>query len=214
MLNRRALSRGDTLIEVLFAVTVFSLVAVGAISIMNQGTAAAQRSLEITLVRQQIDSQAEALRFLNASYVSAYSSGATFPASTPAGQWQQIRDSIISDSSSISDFGVTGDTCRAAPPTGSFIINTSSAKFEKLVGDKYKLASTYSQVRYTDTGSTKAISDAEGIWVEGVVSDTFVGDNQGNAGYVDFHIRACWDSPGLAVPMTMGTIVRLYEPRG
>jgi len=44
-------SRGDTLIEVLLAVTIFSMLAVGVITVMNQGTHAAQRALEITLVR-------------------------------------------------------------------------------------------------------------------------------------------------------------------
>lgn len=60
-------SRGDTIIEVILAVAVFSLVAVGAMSIMNHGVAMAQRSLEITLVRQQIDAQAEMLRFVSDS---------------------------------------------------------------------------------------------------------------------------------------------------
>jgi type II secretory pathway pseudopilin PulG len=64
--------RGDTIIEVLFAVTVFAMVAVGAMTIMNQGTATAQRSLEVTLVRQQIDAQAEAIRYIHQAYVSAY----------------------------------------------------------------------------------------------------------------------------------------------
>ena len=47
--------RGDTIIEVLLAVTVFSLVAIGAMMVMNQGTNSAQRSLEVTLVKQQIE---------------------------------------------------------------------------------------------------------------------------------------------------------------
>lgn len=212
MLTKKHHKRGDTLIEVLFAVTVFSLVAVGSMSIMNQGTAASQRSLEITLVRQQIDSQAETLRFLNASYVSVYSSGVTYPADTPAGQWQQIHDSIMSDGStaSVSEFG----KCPNPPPDGSFVMNTNGAKFVKLASDKYKPAVTYSQVRYIDDDSTKVVDSSEGLWIEGIASDEPTDNNQKNTGYIDFHIRACWDSPGLTVPMTLGTIVRLYEPRG
>lgn len=57
--------RGDTLIEVLLSVTIFSMVAVGTMTVMNQGVAIAQQSLEITLVRQQIDAQAEMLRFVH-----------------------------------------------------------------------------------------------------------------------------------------------------
>ncbi|RYF29698.1 MAG: hypothetical protein EOO17_00170 [Chloroflexi bacterium] len=70
MLNRA--ERGDTIIEVLFAITIFSFVAVGGLSIMNQGVATAQRSLEIGLVRQQMDAQADALRYLNQAYVADY----------------------------------------------------------------------------------------------------------------------------------------------
>lgn len=63
---------GDTIIEVLLAVTVFSMVAVGGMAIMNQGAAMAQRSLEISLVRQQIDAQADALRYIHHAYASSF----------------------------------------------------------------------------------------------------------------------------------------------
>lgn len=205
--------KGDTIIEVLFAVTVFSLVAVGGISIMNQGTAAAQRSLEITLVRQQIDAQAETLRFLNASYVSAYQSSTTFSIDTPAGQWQQIQEGIDGVTTA-SDFGTNDGTCPAIPD-GSFVLNTNSAKFVKLVDDKYSPAVTYSQVRYDkDKDGASVVDKAEGIWIEGIKANIGGDNHQYSADYIDFHIRACWDSVGQSVPVTTGTIVRLYEPRG
>ncbi len=59
----RKLNRGDTLVEVLLGVTIFSLVAVIALETMNRGMAIAQYSLETTLVRQQVDAQAEMLRY-------------------------------------------------------------------------------------------------------------------------------------------------------
>src|SRR5674476_81397 len=90
-LNIRNNIRGDTLVEVLFATAVFSLVAVGCLSIMNQGAATAQRALEITLVRNEIDAQAETLRFLNASYIQAYQSGITSYPNTPADEWHSIK---------------------------------------------------------------------------------------------------------------------------
>ena len=40
--NQRTLQSGDTLIEVLFAFAVLSLVIVGALSIMNQGAVSSQ----------------------------------------------------------------------------------------------------------------------------------------------------------------------------
>ena len=59
----RKFNRGDTLVEVLLGVTIFSLVAVIALETMNRGMAIAQYSLETTLVRQQVDAQAEMLRY-------------------------------------------------------------------------------------------------------------------------------------------------------
>ena len=58
VLMRRS-SRGDTLVEVLLGVTIFSLVAVITLETMNRGMAISQYALETTLVRQQVDAQAE-----------------------------------------------------------------------------------------------------------------------------------------------------------
>ena len=63
------LLKGDTLVEVMFAVGIFGLVAVGAIGIMNKGLYDAQKALEITMARQEIDAQAEALRFIHNAYI-------------------------------------------------------------------------------------------------------------------------------------------------
>jgi len=199
--------RGDTLIEVLFAITIFSLTAVGGLSIMNQGTAISQRALEITLVRQEIDAQAEALRFLNSSYVAAYQSGLDYGV-TPAGQWASMLENI-SDNEQASDFSLmaSGD---CSSPAGSFAIDTRNAKFIKPADNKLSLAQTYSQVRYNSDDQVTAV---EGLWIEAVHPDIKKENGQNNADYVDFHIRACWDSPGQSVPVTLGTIVRLYEPR-
>jgi len=211
LINGRLKTRGDTLIEVLFAITIFSLVAVGSLAIMNQGSDTAQRALEITLVRNEVDAQAETLRFLNSSFIAAYQSGgATYPGTTPAGQWQLMENSIIATGNSqASPFGnIT--TC-PAPPAGSFILNTHNATFIAPSDGKLSLAQSFAQVAYDGGGQ---VTMAYGIWVEAVRSATVAGNNQANAGYIDFNIRACWDSPGQSVPVTIGTIVRLYEPRG
>lgn len=62
--------RGDTLIEVMFAVAVFAMVAVISISMMNAGVASGERSLELVSARNELNGQAEALRFIHSSYVS------------------------------------------------------------------------------------------------------------------------------------------------
>ena len=207
-------SRGDTIIEVLFAITVFSLLVVGSLSIMNQGSATAQRSLEISLVRNEIDAQAEALRFLNASYVAAYESGASTAGSNPfsatesaaARSWWGIDKNTATDTI-ISTFG----TCPDSIPSNSFIINTKNAARLNLDIANWSSATTYAQVRYKST-DPNSIDKAEGIWIEAVKPNIATGHNQDNASYIDFHIRACWYSLGQSTPMTLGTIVRLYEP--
>ena len=61
--------RGDTLVEVMFAITIFALIAVLSINLMNSGVSTAQTALEVTMARNEIDGQAEALRFIQNSYL-------------------------------------------------------------------------------------------------------------------------------------------------
>ena len=212
MLRQRRSQRGDTIIEVLFAVTVFSLVVVAALSLMNQGSATAERSLEITLVRQEMDSQADTLRFLHDSYVQTYYSGITFntsdATSTPAEEYYKIIQHVQAvGAKSASNFGSTAcDT----PPNGSFIMNTRRAILTS-GSSIFKNPQTYAHVDY-DT--TDAVTDSQGVWIEAVRSGTSSDINQSDSGYIDFHIRSCWYAPGVSQPMHLGTIVRLYEPRG
>ena len=197
--------RGDTLIEVLFAFTVLSLVVVGAMTIMNQGTIASQRALETTFVRQEIDSQATTLRFLHDAYVASFIPGATYEATTPAGQWAKMSAEMTATTASSFD---GSDTC-PTPPTGSFIMNTATATY--VAGTQAILipAVTSSQVTYT----SNTVKNAEGIWIEGVKSAVSADVNKKNVRYIDFHIRACWQNPGEGLAMRIGTIVRLYEPQ-
>lgn len=201
--------RGDTLVEVLFATAVFSLVAVGCLSIMNQGAATAQRSLEITLVRNEIDAQAETLRFLNASYISAYNPDPSTVYSGPALQWKQMQDFVVSHEDNITDLS---DGCNV--PGGNnyrYILNARKALYLNPTNLKPSAAKIFSRVVYDNDSPASipanAVTSAEGIWIE--TSWNWLDDN---VGYIDFHIRACWDSPGQTTPVTLGTIVRLYEP--
>ena len=61
--------RGDTLIEVMLSISVFAVVAMLSINLMNDGINTAQRTLETAMARNEIDAQAEALRFVHQSYV-------------------------------------------------------------------------------------------------------------------------------------------------
>lgn len=61
--------KGDTLIEVLLAVGIFSMIAISVVAVMSGGTSSAQTALETTLAREEIDAQAEALRYIHSSYI-------------------------------------------------------------------------------------------------------------------------------------------------
>ena len=60
---------GDTIIEVMMALAVFAVLAIITVNLMNSGINNAQRTLEYTMARNEIDSQAEALRYIHQSYV-------------------------------------------------------------------------------------------------------------------------------------------------
>ena len=63
-----SVKHGDTIIEVVFAFMVFATVSVASIGIMNSGLNQAQRSLEVTMARNEIDAQAEAIRFIHNNF--------------------------------------------------------------------------------------------------------------------------------------------------
>jgi type II secretory pathway pseudopilin PulG len=204
--------RGDTLIEVLFAFSVFSLVAVGALTIMNQGSNVSERSLEISLVRSQLNAQAETLRFLHDSYTSTYQPGQTFnPNATnkpPAWQWQAMEDAIISaGATTATDLGSVSSSCPTNLPSGSFILDSQAGTYVSQANMAFLPATTYAQVQYSNGPKP------QGIWIEGIRSDPNNKQGQQNLGYIDFHILACWPGVGTNIPMTLGTVVRLYESR-
>ena len=190
--------RGDTIIEVLLAVTIFSLVAVGAMVIMNQGTNAAQRSLEITQVRQQIDAQAESLRAAQQAFTVASDPN------DPDLTWNQIADPTPTAHFD-SDASVTGcPESETGDIAGTFVMDTRTGTmaptgwFNSISADD---APPYAKVDYT--GGTRAY----GLWIE----RTF--ENGGDApDAYNFIIRACWYGAGLNRPLQIDTLVRLYDP--
>ncbi len=66
---KRKFFAGDTLVEVMIAVGIFCLVAIGVVSVMSSSTAKVQSTLELTMTRNEIDAQAEALRFIQSAYI-------------------------------------------------------------------------------------------------------------------------------------------------
>lgn len=202
MLKRRQ-ATGDTIIEVLLAVTIFSFLAGITLMLMNQSVNAAQRATEITLVRQQIDGQADMLRALHE--IAAKSNA---PNTTRWADIAKMADEASGSATSINnglcpDQAVSSRHLRsksfALDPDHSLNIIDSEAN------DRYKPAGVEA-----GTPPYAKVQDgtAYGIWIE--PSTEGVGDENKVGTYV-FRIRTCWDSPGINTPMQIETVVRLYD---
>ena len=126
---------GDTLVEVMLAMAIFAAISVFAVNIMNSGVNTAQRTLEITMARNEIDAQIEALRYIHQSYIAERQ--------LPADQsqfrklWNALRDAAskainINKSDKTNSFNMdTITTCDDVYATGKqidtyhgFVLNT------------------------------------------------------------------------------------------
>jgi len=188
-------SRGDTIIEVLVSFAVFSLVVVSAIIIMNQGVAAAQRSLEITLVRQQIDSQ-----------VAMIQRAQQYDLQT----WKDIRTNAVDTIGSFS--AVTNTACpdSAGLGTGAFFVAATAGLTDTTrygaSAATYQKAVTYARADVMGDDTALFEPKSYGLWATLVKAENFA-----QLSAYDLHIRACWDSVGTNVPVTIATVVRLYD---
>lgn len=195
MLNRSA-SRGDTIIEVLLAFTVFCLIAVLGMNLMNQGTATAQRAMEITQVKQQIDAQVEALRAAQQDY---FAKGGAAPGTgTPADSWKSIT--TLADVSA----GTIGNTCSVSSSNG-FIMNPVTATKGGIISDVNALPA--GEAPHAQVQLSGATVKSYGIWIEKTKVD---GTNSDSKAY-DFRVRACWYGPGVNSPMQLQSVVRLFD---
>lgn len=197
LVKRQKFLRGDTIIEVLFAVTIFSALAISGLSVMNRSVGTAQRTLEVSLVRQEINNQAEVLRFIHDSYISGSDT-------IQAQVWNNIADSSnIILANQLTSLDTLVNSCQ--PPTQrAFILNPRTVKLvTNSTANIFQPAQIYSQLRYN---SDNSIAKVDGIWIQQLVG------NNGGTEYRDFHIRACWQAPGGNVPVTLSTVVRLYVP--
>ncbi len=190
MLRRQ---RGDTIIEVMLAFSIFSMLSVGAMTVMGQGTNASQRALEITLVRQQIDAQAEALRAAHQA-----DTGTNADAATP---WDAI--SINQDTEVFTNYDTT---CPTSAPDDSFIMDARDSTVRE-DGPWFQSVDQSPTLPYSHVNYSSGEPVAYGLWVE----RKFEGETTLADAY-NFTVQACWFGAGLENPLHIETVVRLYEP--
>ncbi len=222
--------RGDTIIEVMFAVVIFSMVAVISISLMNVSLMQSEASLELVASRSDIDTQMEGLRFIHSSYISEMTLPRCIDAD-PGATCQQYRalwKDIVNGASTASPAAeFPPETCQEVRNlSGAFILNlnqlrstsgTDTQHVKVPVGKDQAGAASNSGVnaRIIYSNSSESSSNildkgeellnvtSQGIWIIPV---------KGN-GYYDFYAQACWDPPtDSKAPVTIDTVIRLYDP--
>ena len=190
------IKKGDTLIEVVLAVGIFSMVAIAIVAVMASGTTGAQTALETTLAREEIDAQAESIRFIQSAYVADKDSGDN--------RFQKLWQKIVSNAVSVS--GTDDEILHYAPKTceslyaddgevknhNGFVINnfqlgtfTSDTIDRVYISAKDKPASFVQTLTYprlvfnnsnssldSETSSANTLYQAEGLYVVAVKEST------------------------------------------
>ena len=192
--THRYTERGDTLVEVLLAITLMSVAITATYSIMTRMFATGMVAQERSQTQALMNGQAALIR-------DAQRRGDD--------DWTAIVDHAV-DRTSLSE--VSGDGCTAttyggqnSPSTRWFYMDpagaTGVAGFKTFKGDNSSNSLLPSMPR---KASFPRIGD--GLWAETVKYTT-----SGQV-YYDIYIKACWDSSYSNIRQQMKTIVRLYEP--
>ncbi len=187
MTARSYIEKGDTIIEVILGVTLFSFVAVGVMSLMNHGVMMAQQSLETTLVRNQIDAQAEIIRFVHDRALAGDPEYSVL--------WGSIVSMKVSPSVVKSTINSATTSCQSEFSTNGFALGTTAAGGLIKKISNYKPAEVYASVKdETAYGIELQITKVEGEYA------------------YDVYIQTCWTISSSSMPLTIGTIVRIYDP--
>lgn len=226
--------KGDTLIEVTIAVGIFSMIAIVIANVMSNGVASAQTALEATLAREEIDNQAEALRFIQSSYIADINN----PNNKYKKLWEKIAGyatELRQENEQVKILQYSPETCEElynnSSPT-KFIINTRKLNEPENVDDvlinygtkKLKPAATYPRLIYgTDNKTESSYLDrldslygVEGIYIIAVKEKTSSGQDglyKGASTFYDFYIRTCWYGNKSSDTSTISTVMRLYDPK-
>lgn len=184
--------RGDTIIEVILAGTILSLVTVSMFSVMQRGTASSYDALERSQVRLELNRQSEMLHYFRDSYTKARVNNDVMVANDPGMNWQTI---VNTSGPYLGSTVPALDTC--TPSAQAFFVRFDTAT------SKYLL---YGQSSFAAAAGLP--SAGNGIWIEQINPSGFAGMNRK---YHDFYIIACWQTT-TAQQQNMSSIVRMYDP--
>lgn len=165
--------RGDTIIEVLLATVVISVVIAGAYALTNRATRINQIALERTTASNILRGQIELVR-------GARTAGAETP----------VWGAILARASSASP-----DYSGCNPSANAFYVNGPASGFN-----------------FNNTGAIVAYSNPTAVnfgeffrvWIDPYRPSAA-------AGYIDFHVRACWEGIGGGQDQTASLVMRVAE---
>ena len=233
------IKKGDTLIEVTLAVGIFSMIAIAIVAVMSNGVANAQTALEATLTREEIDTQAEALRFIHASHISSVNE------SSEDRKYAELWDTITNKAIRLSDVNFQETVLQYTPSNcedlygsdGSdyfghyFVINprklgdftnTNEVVISSNTPDVFQSAVTYPRLVYSSNGQQEqnirderdSLFRAEGIFILAVEDEGTIATDGINpeVTFYDFYIRTCWYGNRSSDASTISTVIRLYDP--
>ncbi len=176
---------GDTLVEVLIAITILGAAAVAGLGIMNFGFGAILNSIERTQVQASINSQLSLLQYARDAYVQA--GRPATPAEGGAKIWQDIMLNMTTANYS-------KDVCKsdASPNT-----NTGRKPF-------YIKENGTDQVPLTTFPAANGVPTlGNGLWVEAVRPSA-------STNYIDFYVKACWQPVAGSTNQESRSVMRLY----
>ena len=204
--------KGDTLIEVTLAIGIFSMVAIAITSVVSGSTSSTQAALESTLAREEIDTQAEALRFIQTSYAANKNS------KTYRDLWQGIKGqayAIANSDDEILSFSPQkcSDKFGDNTPNKAFIINPKKRFLvtrNGMYANRFSTSTTYPQLQFSGDKNESLNSGAvKGIYVI-AISEKVPATKKPS--FYDFYIRTCWYAANANEPSTISTVIRLYDP--
>jgi prepilin-type N-terminal cleavage/methylation domain-containing protein len=186
---KRATERGDTLIEVLVAVSVFGVIVVGAFSLMSRGVAQMYDSMERSEVRLLLNQQTEALTYARDQYLISQSGGLLTTEYDKAAErvWQGVESEFSQSSVPAVNDGCTN------PDYAFYTVIDNNGYLQRSTTVLSGVASGFP-------------SPGNGIWMQKIDSSPGA-----KIPYKDFYIRACWVQNSSSQTQVLSTVVRLYD---
>ncbi|MEX0934386.1 MAG: glycine-rich domain-containing protein, partial [Candidatus Saccharimonadales bacterium] len=180
-------SRGETIVEVLLATVILSTVIAGAYTLSTRATRIGQASIERTEVTNHVQSTAEVLRGI------AFERGAAFSRIVS----DEEETSFVTDITPVYD----ETFCQPTPGSRPFYIDLDNVGS---TDDDPNTLFNRDVIRAYDPDDIEDDS-IYNIWIEAYQQD---------ANYIDFHIRACWQSITGPDFNRSGAVSRLYIGSG